>query len=92
MIVDGDGPTLLGRNWLQRKWGQIYHIPNLGLQDLLSKYAEIFQEGLGTFKGYEATIEVDPNATPRYATRPKGHPHCPCVKGRQTEHESVWRF
>ena len=34
--------------------------------ELLGKYSEIFQERLGTFKGYEAKIEVDPNATPRF--------------------------
>ena len=37
-----------------------------GLQELLSKYDVLFQECLGTFKAYEARIEVDPGATPRF--------------------------
>ena len=37
-----------------------------GLHELLSRYDELFQECLGTFKDYEAKIEVDPGATPRF--------------------------
>ena len=32
----------------------------------MGEYDGIFQEGLGTFQGYEAKIEVDPTATPRF--------------------------
>lgn len=69
VVVKGDGPTLLGRNWLTKiklKWEEIHYTTTLGLYDLLNQYGEIFQEHLGTFKGYEAKIEVDPNATPRF--------------------------
>ena len=33
---------------------------------MLARYPEVFQEGLGSLKGYEAKINVDPNATPRF--------------------------
>ena len=36
------------------------------MQELLSKYSNVFQEGLGDFKGYKAKINVDRNATPRF--------------------------
>ena len=36
------------------------------MRELLSKYDELFQERLGTFKDYEAKIEVDPGATSRF--------------------------
>ena len=36
------------------------------LRDILSKYDQVFQEGLGTFSGVEAHLEVDPEATPRF--------------------------
>ena len=36
------------------------------MQDLLEKYDTVFQEGLETFRGYEAKLHVDPNATPRF--------------------------
>ena len=39
---------------------------NLGLSELLSKYDEIFQEGLGIFTDYEAKFEVDSKATPQF--------------------------
>ena len=69
VVVKGEGPTLLGRNWLSKirlNWSKIHHTSSPGLSELLSKYDEIFQEGLGTLKGYEAKIEVDPEATPRF--------------------------
>ena len=69
MVVKGDGPTLLGRNWLSKirlNWSKIHYTASPGLHELLNKYDQIFQEGLGTFKGYEARIEVDPNATPHF--------------------------
>ena len=51
---------------IQLNWSKIHHTSSPGLSELLSKYDEIFQEGLGTLKGYEAKIEVDPEATPRF--------------------------
>ena len=36
------------------------------LSELLSKYDKIFQEVLGTLKGYEAKIEVNSEATPQF--------------------------
>ena len=69
VVVKGDGPTLMGRNWLGQirlNWSKIHHIASPGLQELLSKYSEIFQEGLGKFTGHEAKLEIDPNATPRF--------------------------
>ena len=69
VVVKGQGPTLLGRNWLGKirlNWGEIHYTRSPGLHQLLGEYEEIFQEGLGTFRGYEAKIEVDPAATPRF--------------------------
>ena len=64
VIVKGEGPTLLGRNWLSQIWSKIPYTTSPGLHELLAKYPEVFQEGLGSLKGYEAKINVDPNATP----------------------------
>ncbi len=33
---------------------------------VLEKYKEIFADGQGTFEGYEAHLEIDPTAPPRY--------------------------
>ena len=69
VVVKGDGPTLLGRNWLTKiklNWDKIHYMQSPQLHDLLSQYDELFQERLGTFKDYEANIEMDPGATPRF--------------------------
>ena len=69
MPLRGDGPTLLGRNWLSQlklNWEKIHQVSSPSLCALLSKYDKLFQEGLGTFKDHEAKIEIDPNATPRF--------------------------
>jgi hypothetical protein len=70
LVVQGSGPTLFGRNWLDSiklNWGQIFSVQYNGdLQDVLSKYDQVFQKGLGTFKGLEARLEIDPDATPRF--------------------------
>ena len=64
IYTKGEGPTLLGRNWLSQIWSKIHYTTSPGLHELLAKYPEVFQEGLGSLKGYEAKISVDPNATP----------------------------
>ena len=64
VVVKGERPTLLGRNWLNKirlNWSQIHYTSSQGLHDLLGKYGE---EVLGTFWDYEARIEVDPDAVP----------------------------
>ncbi|XP_064396342.1 uncharacterized protein K02A2.6-like [Halichondria panicea] len=69
IVVKGNGPTLLGRNWLKAirlDWQSIYYTEPAGLPKVLEKYSEIFEDGQGTFKGYEAHLEINPNAQPRY--------------------------
>ena len=50
LVVKCQGPTLLGRSWLQRlqlDWAEIHSIRNNSLQTLLDRHAPVFQEGLG---------------------------------------------
>ena len=66
VIVKSEGLTLLGRNWLHHirlNWNQIHYALRPGLQEVLHKYQSIFQ---GNMKGFEATLEVDPEAIPRF--------------------------
>ncbi len=39
---------------IRLNWSQIHHTISPGLHDILGKYEEVFQEGLGTFNDYEA--------------------------------------
>lgn len=57
LVVLGDGPSLLGRNWLSQlklDWQEIHHLSTTQLQTLLDKYDSVFQEGLGTLKDFKA--------------------------------------
>ena len=68
MVVAGNGPSLWGRNWLNKirlNWGYIKQIQT-GLQSLLSKYAELFREELGTPKGVRVKLVVPENATAKF--------------------------
>ncbi len=69
LVVAGNGPTLLGRNWLNKiklNWHMIKQLtPSTSKIDcLVHKYSELFEESLGTLKGTTAKIHVDPAATP----------------------------
>ena len=69
VIVEGSGPTLLGRDWLsqiQLDWRAIHHVHTASLQAVLARYPAVFKEGLGTLKGFQAKIYVEPNATPAF--------------------------
>ena len=69
VIVEGSGPSLLGRNWLsqiQLDWHQIHQVHSASLQAVLARYPSVFEEGLGTLRGFKARIYVDPNAQPRF--------------------------
>ena len=69
LIVEGSGPSLMGRDWLsqiQLNWKQIHHIHTASLQAVLARYPAVFQKGLGTLNGYKAKIHVDPDAVPRF--------------------------
>ena len=69
LIVKGSGPILLGRDWLscfRLNWGEIHQVHCSSLKAALQRYPGVFQDGLGTFKGFQAKIYVDPDATPRF--------------------------
>lgn len=69
LVVQGNGPSLLGRDWLQQlqlNWQKIHSLHSCSLQEVLQRHADIFEEGLGTLKGYQAKIHIDTTATPRF--------------------------
>ena len=69
VVVGGSGPYLLGRDWLshiQLDWRQINQVCNASLHSVLCRYPCVFQEGLGTLKGFRVRIYVDPDTPPRF--------------------------
>lgn len=75
-VVNGNGPTLFGRDWLTHmklKWSELQllrttdttetNIQNR-LQQLLKKYEAVFQDQMGTVKDFEAKLVLkDPTPT-----------------------------
>ena len=90
VVVKGEGPSLLGRGWLEDihlNWKEIKSrhgaraaIQNLTvgdkttLQRVLSQNEGVFKEEMGTLKGTKATIHVKENASPRFF-RPRSVPY-----------------
>lgn len=65
LVVKGNGPMLLGRNWLgtiKINWYDIHYTPSARLQNLLERYDVVFQDKLGCFQERQAKIKVDPDA------------------------------
>ena len=83
IIVDGHGPSLLGRNWLskiQLNWTSIKQV-STELDVLLRKYGDVFKNELGTLKGVKAKLVVLENATPKFFKS--------CSVWQETPHSSV---
>ena len=70
VVVQGEGPALLGRNWLNHlvlNWHDILHTSLGGGVDLLvSKYSKVFSNTLGTMSQYHAKLHLKPNTTPKF--------------------------
>ena len=67
--MGNDGPSLMGRDWLAvfcLNWKEIYYIENCSIQSVLQRFTDVFKEGLGTLKGYEAKIHINPDVVPRF--------------------------
>ena len=69
IVVDGSGPNLLGRDWLEHivlDWHEVRLVSVTSLQEVLDKHKKVFEKGLGMLKNFEAKIHIDPEATPRF--------------------------
>ena len=73
VIIRGGGPSLLGRNWLEKitlDWQSIARVSepkqSQGLSAILEDYKELFSEELGTIHPYEARLSVPTDTTPKF--------------------------
>ena len=70
IVLEGAGPSHLGRDWLHRfriDWKSLFVIQKgASLENVLTKYEMVFNEGLGTVLGYEAKLVLKENAVPRF--------------------------
>jgi predicted aspartyl protease len=71
-IVGGQGPCLVGRNWLQQlqiNWSNICSIGMKGISNvekLLDKYQSVFNDKVGTIQNHFAQLHLKEGAIPRY--------------------------
>ena len=72
-VVDGEGPNIMGRDWLNHFKVSLQGIYNLvgthttsDLEEVLSKHADAFSKGLGKLKGFKAKLYIEPGAKPKF--------------------------
>lgn len=71
-IVAGSGPSLLGRDWLQNiqlDWREVKAVAHNAVGSLgylLDKYGDLFDEEVGTIKGFKAKLHVKPDTRPKF--------------------------
>ena len=73
-VVEGGGPSLLGRDWLSMMrldWASIkltntQQSSQASMEALLDKYQEVFQEGLGKMSTFEASLHLKEKAIPKF--------------------------
>ena len=69
LIVEGDGPCLLGRDWLQKvklDWCKIHHMSESKLHTILGNHSSVFRDELGCVKDIKAKIYVEENGIPKF--------------------------
>ena len=72
VIMDGDGPTLLGRDWLQNlrlDWAALNHITqgnHSELKTLLHAHSVVFSQDVGQIKGTTARLYLKEGSQPRF--------------------------
>ena len=70
IVVQGKGPSLFGRNWMEAirlNWSNINHVTtNLSLNRILSKYPMVLNNELGLLKRTKAKMFVDVDDKPRF--------------------------
>ena len=89
LVVGGNGPSSLGRNWLtvlKLEWQELYLLNYpYNLQTVLDCHKRVFSSELGEAKGVTAKLHVSNNTKP-YFCRARLVPHA--LKGKvEQEHE-----
>lgn len=72
VAVAGDGPSLLGRNWLKYiclDWKNIFLVRIVRqktFSNLVNEHNTLFADELGTVKQFTASLQIQSDATPRF--------------------------
>ena len=79
LVVEGSGPSLLGRDWLskiQLNWKEIHkiHTKQTSLEEIHTDHSSLFKDELGSIKGTTAKLHINPDVRPRFF-RPRSVPY-----------------
>lgn len=72
VVVSGNGPSLIGRNWLKYirlDWNSIFALRTARikpLQKLQDQHQNLFSSNLGSIQPFTASLQVNPDANPRF--------------------------
>ena len=72
LVVAGDGPSLLGRDWLSHirlDWSTLNRIQSTATsacQEILDQHNALFKDELGTVKNTTAKFNIDPQVKPKF--------------------------
>ena len=71
LVIDGDGPSLFGRDWLEHlilDWPKLHALHSLkpSCQDILDRHASVFEDKLGCLQDTAVKIHVDQQAQPKF--------------------------
>ena len=70
LVTQGNGPSLLGRDWLgtlRLDWQRIFKVESpRTLQGVLEENSDVFKPGLGKLNGVTAKLYVDSSVQPRF--------------------------
>lgn len=77
LVVKGNGPALLGRDWIQQlklNWSFVNKVAPDSLEELCDRYPEVFQPSLGKVTGIKAKLHVVSGAVPKFC-KPRPVPY-----------------
>ena len=79
LVVSGDGPSLLGRNWLHQlklDWTSVFCLQSeTELEKVLTDHKDVFNDKLGTSHGTTVKLHNDPKSVSNFARPGQFHSH-----------------
>lgn len=77
MVVKGNGPSLMGRDWISQlnlNWFHVHKLVGETVEQLCDRYSSVFQSELGMLKGIKAKLHVKKGAVPKFC-KPRPVPY-----------------
>eukprot|EP00733_Pompholyxophrys_punicea_P001253 Pompholyxophrys_punicea_v1_NODE_582_length_1652_cov_4.927364.p1 type:complete len:154 gc:universal NODE_582_length_1652_cov_4.927364:1424-963(-) len=89
LVVEGNGPALLERNWLERlkiNWSEIFKIAGGNvkkkLDDLLAEFKVLFDHGLGRYTK-EVNVPLEDNVATKFCKQQQQQQHVTLLEQQQ---------